>query len=182
MRLLVAVLIAGCGGSDEELSCEYLASPDNCWKTTATAATSCLPAEAETGVLAADNASCTYASGHVIAFASPLVLPLPNNAEWNFTVTANGTDCLHYVDSNDGFELTVGSDTVSEELAGAAGLELTCPNSTTFGNSSALALLSCPDSNFGNLPGNTTSSSDTSVRFALLNTGVDTLPIFDCAK
>jgi len=172
-------MVIGCGGSDEELTCEYLASPDNCFKTTASAAASCLPADADMGVLAADNASCTYASGQVITFASPLTLPLPDNAEWDFTVTTNGVECLHYTDNNRGFELTVGADTVSEDVKGTTGLELTCPDGTTFGNSNALGLLSCPGTSFGDLPGNTTFSTDTSVHFGLINMG---LTIFDCSR
>jgi len=176
-------MVVGCGGSADNLDCEYLAG-DNCYKTTASAAASCLPADTDTGVLAADNSTCTYASGHVVTFNPALTLPLPSMFDsWNFTITdGSGAPCLHYEDSGDGFDLTVGNDTVSETLVGNAGLEISCPDGTTFSNSNALELLSCPGSNFGNLPGNTTSSGTTSVHFALLNTGADTLTLFDCSR
>lgn len=181
-RLLLAAMFVGCGGGEGGgLTCDYLASPDNCFKTTATAATSCLPADTDIGVLAADNASCTYASGHVITFATPLVLPLPNDAEWNYTVTFNGAECLHYQDDANGFDLTVGADTVSESLDN--GLSLTCPDGSTLSNGNPLELLSCPGENFGDLPGNTTSSGSTSVTFGFLNTGSpDVLTVFDCQR
>lgn len=179
MRHLLVLLVA-CGGEDS-LDCEYLASEENCWKTTATAAISCLPPAGEIGVLAADNASCTYASGHVIVFDEPLVLPLPNDFPWDFSVSQGGELCLEFSEPGDGFVLSVGGNTVTETVSGQR-LSLTCPDGTTFENSNALELLSCPNSSFGDLPGNTTSSGDNSVSFALLNTGADTLPIFDCAR
>lgn len=181
MRFVFLGLLVACGGgADGSLDCEYLASSDNCWKVTATAATSCLPPQDAIGVLAADNASCTYDTGQVITFTPALTLPLSNDHVWNFTMTTDGVPCLAYNDSDDGFELTVGDDVVSERLFGSAGLELTCPDGTTFSSSNALELLSCPESNFGNLPGNTSSSGTDSVSFGLLNTGVDPLTIFDC--
>jgi len=183
MRFLFVGLLAACGGgSGGSLDCEYLASSDNCWKVTASAAVSCLPPEDAIGVLSADNTSCTYATGQVITFATALTLPLPNDHEWDFTMTTNGEPCLAYSDDDNGFELTVGDEVVSEALFGSGGLELNCPDGTTFSNSNALELLSCPDSNFGNLPGNTSSSGIDSVQFGLLNTGVDTLAVFDCDR
>ncbi|MBA2540969.1 MAG: hypothetical protein H0V17_15120 [Deltaproteobacteria bacterium] len=183
MRFLLVGLLAACGGgsgSDGSLDCEYLASSDNCWKVTASAAISCLPPEDAIGVLSADFASCTYATGQVITFTPALTLPLANEHEWNFTMTTDGQPCLAYNDSDEGFELTVGDDTVSEVLTGNGGLALTCPDGSSFSNSNPIELLSCPDSNFGNLPGNTSSSGIDSVSFGLINTGVNTLTIFDC--
>ena len=75
------------GGSSASLDCAYLAS-DNCWKTTAAAASSCLPAESEIGMLSADGSTCTFATGDVVTFTPALVLPLPTatTPTWNFTV------------------------------------------------------------------------------------------------
>jgi len=183
VKSAVLLVLAACGGADDldDLDCEYLASAENCWKTTTSAAVSCLPPANETGVLAADNASCTYATGQVITFDPPLVLPFASSPQWNFTIVTNGQPCLHYEDREDGFDLTVGNETVSERLEGR-GLELSCPDGTTVSSSNALELLSCPDSNFGDLPGTTSSSGATSVRFGLLNTGMDTLDVFDCSR
>ncbi|HEY4057160.1 MAG TPA: hypothetical protein VGM39_11155 [Kofleriaceae bacterium] len=180
--LWLGVLLVGCGGdSASSLSCDYLASADNCFKTTASTAASCLPTSGM-GVLAADSASCTYASGQVITFTPPLALPLPTNPTWNFTVTTSGTECLRYVDHDGGFDLTVGGDTVSEDLSGSR-LELTCPDGTQLASSKPLDLLKCPGTSFGDLPGNTSSSSATSVMFGLLNAGgADTLTVFNCQR
>src|SRR5262249_44493283 len=99
---LLAAVGINCGssggpsGPSGTLDCAWLAG-DNCWKTTASAATSCLPPPSETGTFSADKSTCTYASGPVVTFTPPLVLPIPNSgATWNFTV-ANGTaPCLTY--------------------------------------------------------------------------------------
>lgn len=180
MRLVLVAVLASCGGADD-LDCEYLASEDNCWKTTTTAATSCLPPSDMIGVLSADNTTCTYPTGQVITFTPALVLPLGNDHQWNFTITNNGAPCLEYSDDDDGFVLTSSAGTVSESLDGRE-LEISCPDGTSFSNSNALELLSCPDSNFGNLPGNTSSSGSTSVQFGLLNTGEDILDVFECQR
>lgn len=182
MKLLALLgVVVGCGGGND-LDCAYLASADNCFKTTASAAASCLPPEGARGVLAPDHASCTYATGQVITFTPPLVLPLDFDAPWSFTVTTNGEPCLSYSDDDDGFVLTVGGETVSETVSGRS-LELSCPDGTSFSNDNALELLSCPGDNFGDLPGNTSSSSSSSVQFGLINTGLPTtLTVFDCGQ
>ena len=118
---VVAVMVAwgvGCssGGSGSgggALTCEWLAG-DNCWKQTATAATACLPPTDEHGTLSDDGRTCTYASGAVITFASPLVFPLPDEPTWNFTVSNAGQTCLHYEDVNSHLRLVVGDQTVTE--------------------------------------------------------------------
>lgn len=186
MRILVVagVIVVGCGGgSSKSLDCAYLAG-NNCWKTTIAGAATCLPAEGTTGTLSADNASCTYASGQTITFTPALVLPLADGfKDWNFRVTTGGQTCLHYEESSAGFQLTVGTNAVSEMLSGTAGIDLTCPDGTTYSNSNALELLSCPGDSFGDLPGNTTSSDSTSVTFGLINTGTQSsVTVFDCSR
>ncbi len=186
ISLAIGVLVVGCGGSgssSKSLDCAYLAG-DNCWKTTATAATSCLPAAGTTGTLAADNSSCTYASGVTVTFTPALTLPLPNGFnDWNFTVTSGGQECMHYDESAAGFQLTVGTSTVMEAVSGMASIELTCPDGTSYASSNGLSLLSCPGSSLGDLPGNTSSSSSTSVTFGLINTGASSsVTVFDCSR
>ena len=183
--LVAGVIVVGCGGgsSSKSLDCAYLAG-NNCWKTTVAEAATCLPAAGTTGELSADNSSCAYASGQTITFTPALVLPLASGfKDWNFTVTTGGQPCLHYEESSGGVQLTVGADAVSEMISGAAGIDLTCPDGTTYSNSNALALLNCPGSTFGDLPGNTTSSGSTSVRFGLINTGTpSSVTVFDCSR
>jgi hypothetical protein len=183
--LIAGVIVGGGGGcsSSKSLDCAYLAG-NNCWKTTAAAAVTCLPAAGTTGTLSADNSSCAYASGQTITFTPALVLPLASGfKDWNFTVTTGGHPCLHYEESSGSVQLTVGADTVSEMISGAAGLDLTCPDGTTYSNSNALALLDCPGGAFGDLPGNATSSGSTSVTFGLINTGTpSSVTVFDCSR
>jgi hypothetical protein len=182
----------GCGGSSsggKSLDCAYLAS-DNCWKTTATAAASCVPAQSEVGTFSADGKTCTYASGVVVTFTPALVLPLPTNGtqSWNFTVaTAAAATCLAYKDDgNGGITLTVQGQTVKETPVGALGLSLTCPDGTSYSNSNAFSIFSCPDAGLlGGLPGSGWSSTDTSVSFSLLaaTSGSDLgQPVFNCQK
>lgn len=187
MKFAWVVVLVGCGssgGSSKPLDCTYLAS-DNCWKTTAQAATSCLPASGTTGTLALDNASCTYASGQTITFAPALTLPLPSGAKtWNFTVTTNGTECLQYEEGGGGaLTLTVNGEVFSETTTGSSELSLTCPDGTSYASSDPLSLLSCPSGTFGDLPGNSYSSSATSVSFSFINTGTpSSVKVFDCSR
>lgn len=192
LLLLAISLSAACGPSSDggggaaALDCAWLAG-ENCWKTTASAAGSCLPPSSEKGQLSADNKTCVYASGAVVTFDSPVTLPVGDKPTFRFTVTSGGEPCLRY-QKNDagGFELTVQGKTVSERvLPGAtAGLELSCPDGSAYSNTAALDLLGC-DGSFGGLPGTTWSSTSTSVTFGLMNvaTGAKmSMPVFDCQK
>ncbi len=201
MGLWAAALGAGCGGSSSGqggggLTCSYLASDTNCWKTTAAPAPSCLPAESETGTLSADGKTCTYATGDVVTFTPPLVLPLSTTAgtmTWNFTVTTgSGATCLAYKDDGNGnLTLTVGdgaaAQTVKETAPGGLAIALSCPDGTSYSNSNGFSLLSCPDASFFTaLPGTgwSTSSSGSSTSLSLTLTGVGgaygSLPVFSC--
>jgi len=183
---------AGCGGGSSaqgggSLDCAYLASDTNCWKTTGSAATSCLPDPSETGTLSADGKTCTYASGDVVTFAAPLVLPLPTNGTmtWNFTVTtASGASCLAFQDNGSGgFVLTVQGQTVKETTPGGLGVALVCPDGTTYSNSNGFNLLNCSaDGGSSVLPGDAWSSTDTAVSFSLLSAGTSSFgqQVFDC--
>ena len=181
----------GCGGSSsgKSLDCAYLAT-DNCWKTTAASAASCLPAESEVGTLSADGKTCTYASGTVVTFTPALVLPLPTNGTtaWNFTVTAaGGAMCLAYKDDgNGGITLNVQGMTVKESSTGGLGIALTCPDGTSYSNSNAFSLFSCPDAGLlAGLPGAGWSDTDTSVSLSLAagSSGSDgNQPVFNCQK
>jgi hypothetical protein len=183
---------AGCGGgsssgSNASLDCAYLAS-DNCWKTTAAAATSCLPPDSETGVLSADGSTCTYASGDVVTFTPPLVLPLPSTPTptWNFTVkTGSGASCLAYQDDGNGaLTLTVQGQTVKETTPGGLSIALSCPDGKTYSNPNAFSILSCPDAGLlDSLPGAGWSSSATSVSLSLTATTTATSfgeTVFNC--
>jgi hypothetical protein len=191
MRLSFAILapvalgMMGCSGGGNgaptaRLDCAWLAG-NNCWKTTLSEAESCLPPKGETGTLSADMTSCTYASGAVVTFDTALVLPLPDDPVWSFTVTSGGQQCLRLHDTSDGFTVTVDGQTV---IVAAQGLTLvvSCPDQTIFSTSNALDLLSCPSngSPLGSFPGQSWSDTPTSVSFGLVGAANASANIFSC--
>jgi hypothetical protein len=175
-------LSAGCS-SDPPLDCAWLAS-DNCWKMTASAAITCLPDSTTSGTFSADNKTCTYASGAVVTFATPVTLPPPTSPTWDFTLTNGGQTCLRYVETDSSIMLTVSGKTFSEGPMGSMGLAVSCPDGQRFSTSNAFNLLACGGNLFGGgLPGNTTFTSSTSVSFGLLGTSTasdQSLTVFDC--
>ena len=177
-----ALLPAGCGGggSSAALDCDWLAS-ENCWKTTTAPAQSCLPPSSDTGTFSADGKTCTYASGVVVTFATPVVFPIPDDPTWNFTVSNGGTDCLHYEETSSTLKVVVAGQTFSEGPSGSLGLKFTCPDGSSYSTSNAFDLLSCDNGGlFGGLPGHVWSSSDTSVSFGLVGTSASSFPVFSC--
>ena len=186
MRLLrifgcIALAAAGCGGDSESLTCEWLAGPDNCWASTALAAAPCLPPDGDTGTFSADNATCSYTTGESVSFTPALVLPLPDDPPWNFTVNnVAGAACLHYEDSGAAMKLAVNGQTVSVTGAGT-GLTIRCPDGSSASTPNAFNLLGCP-TGLGGLPGSAYGFSDTSVSFSLIGTNTDALSVFDCTK
>jgi hypothetical protein len=187
--VVVGINCGSSGGPSGTLDCAFLAG-DNCWKTTASAAQSCLPSPSETGTFSADRSTCTYATGAVVTFTPPLTLPVPNTgALWNFSVANGASPCLAYKeDAGKAMTLTVMGQTFTESPAGT-GLNVKCPDGTSFSNSNALSLFSCPGSNFGGLPGIAWAGTSTSLSVGLINTGGDvdggafglSLPVFDCS-
>jgi hypothetical protein len=184
MRLLrifgcIALAAAGCGDS-ADLTCEWLAGPTNCWANTALAAAPCLPPDGETGMFSGDNATCSYTTGESVRFTPALVLPLPDDPPWNFTVNdVAGAACLHYEDSGTAMELVVGGQTVDVGGAGTT-MTITCPDGSSATTSNALNLLGCP--NLAGLPGSAYGFTDTSVSFSLIGTNTDALSVFSCRR
>jgi len=127
--------------------------------------------------------TCTYASGAVVTFDSALVLPVPDDPTWSFTVTSGGQQCLRFQDTSESsFTLTVSGQTFTESAAGLA-LVITCPDQTTFSNSNPLDLLSCPSDGgifFGGLPGKAWSDTPTRVLFSLIGAANGSVSIFNC--
>jgi hypothetical protein len=170
------------GGSSASLDCNWLGKDDNCYKTTVTAASACFPAMGEFGMLSQDNLTCAYPSGVTITFDQALVLPVPDQAIWNFTVTRQGQTCLRHEEPNDSsFRLTTSAGTFGESVTGS-GVTMSCPDGTSFSNADGLSLLSCDGGFLGGLPGHAFSSGDMTVMFSLLGTSGGSTPIFDCRK
>lgn len=111
--------------------CE-LAASDNCWKTTVLAAAGCLPPSSEMGTLSADGSTCTYPSGTVVTFASPLVVG-PTATVSTFTVTTGGRQCLHYLLASNGSMLTTSAGSVSLLVSqDSQTVTLECPDGATY--------------------------------------------------
>jgi hypothetical protein len=66
-------MVPGGGPTSGVFDC-VLVTGSNCWKTVIAAAEGCLPPSSAQGKLSADGKTCTYASGSVVTFASPLIL------------------------------------------------------------------------------------------------------------
>jgi hypothetical protein len=165
LGVALSVLGVGCSasrlGSDADsgsppatgmLDCDWLAS-DNCLKATLTAAMSCVEPSTEIGVFNADNTTCTYPSGVVIAFDAPVKLPLGLNPPgWHFSVTRAGAECLRF-DSLDNVRLTltVNGNTLTNSLKGTEPpLTITCPDGNSYTDSTDGGLLYCqPGVGFG---------------------------------
>jgi hypothetical protein len=181
-------LVGGCGGGSSSgggtLDCAWLAG-DNCWKTTLADAADCLPPDTETGVLSADGKTCTFTNGITIAFATPLAVPPPDQATFNFTVTNGGVECLHFENPQRSTKLVVKGKTVQEGLAGATGLAVSCPDGTSFSNPNAFSLFMCGDdggAGLGSIPGEGWSSGGTDVSFELLGAAGGSQHIFTCGR
>lgn len=188
----VVAALAACGSSGSSnggggaggLDCAWLAG-DNCWKTTVAAAGSCLPPSSAVGTLSADGKTCSFTTGQTVTFDSPLTLPLgTQGVTFNFSVTANGSPCLTFKNPDaTSFHLTTSAGTVSAGASGLSTETVTCPDGMHVSNSDALSLFSCDAGSFGGLPGDTYSSSDTSVGFGILGTsGPGSVQVFQCQK
>jgi len=173
------------GGGTEVgmLDCAWLEGSANCWQSTFAPATSCLPPTTESGVLSADNKTCTYASGVVVTFATPVVLPIPNLATWDFVMTgANGQPCLQFRTDQTGLTLTVGGQTFRETFLVGNGLQFTCPDGSVVYTADAYPLLTCPAAGPLELPSAYWNSTDTSVDFGLQGTSTLSTLLFSCTK
>ena len=165
------------------LDCAWLEGSANCWQSTFAPATSCLPPTSESGTLSADNRTCTYASGVVVTFATAVVLPVPNLATWEFTMTgAGGQPCLQFRSDQAGLSLTVGGQTFREMFLAGNGLAFTCPDGLVVQTADAYPLLSCPAAGPFELPSAWWNSTDTSVDFGVQGTSTLSTLLFSCQK
>jgi hypothetical protein len=129
---------SGEGGASGVLDCSWAAG-ENCWKSTIAAA-SCLPPSGQQGTLSADEKTCSYASGIVIAFDAPLVVGtkaiLPS-----FTLNSGGAQCMRLEQMPDGITVTTAAGTVSVSIdTSTSTLSVTCPGGATYAG--AVATLS----------------------------------------
>ena|SRR5687767_9514780 len=128
MRGLVGLLLfTACGG--EELTCELLADPNNCWAKASAAMAACIPTRATPGTLAADRKTCSFPDGVRVVFDTPLPTDTFDLERLAFDVEANGTRCARFVDTfANRMELTAGGETVISELHPNRDFHLHCPD------------------------------------------------------
>lgn len=139
---ILALVLCACGGS-EDLTCEILSDPSNCWATAAAAARACLPPAPEIGVLAADRASCTFSDGSRVVFEAPLPSDELDLERFAFTIEKDGATCASFVDTfMNRMELEGGGVRAVSELHGGGGFHLHCPDATY--ESSFDLLFTCP--------------------------------------
>ncbi len=112
----------------------------------------------------------------MVTFASPLVFPIPDNPNWNFSITNGGQSCLEYREMDAGFTLEVGSQMLSEGPSGSFGIQVECPDGTKYSTDNGLGLLECPD-----VPGSEYFDTGSSVNFGFLGTSSSPLQLFDCS-
>jgi hypothetical protein len=131
ITLLSLFVLAGCGGS-AQLTCEYLEDPQNCWAQAAAAAKACLPADADSGVLAADRASCSFSDGTQVVFDDPLPNDIMDLESFGFTIEkSDGSKCASFLDTFENrMELEAGGNKVISQLR--AKFELICGDGKTY--------------------------------------------------
>ena len=131
ITLLSLFFLAGCGGSSQ-LTCEYLADPENCWAQAAAAAKACLPAATETGILAGDRASCSFTDGTRIVFDDALPNDTMDLESFGFRIEAiDGSTCARFLDTFlNRMELEAGGHSVVSQLRGK--FELICGGGKTY--------------------------------------------------
>ena len=99
---ILAVWLVGCGGGEEELTCEFLANPENCWADAAAAVRACLPADPEIAVFESDRRSCGFSDGTRVVFDETLpqfVEDISQELEdLGFIIEKDGETCGRFVD------------------------------------------------------------------------------------
>ena len=128
----VVLLVAGCGGS-EDLTCELLADPTNCWADAEVRAAACLPMHATPGMLSADRTRCTWSDGSTVVFETALPTDTIDLERLAFTVTGPGGCSWKFVDTfMNRMELTVDGKTEVSQLHPDHTFELACSNGTSY--------------------------------------------------
>ena len=123
--------LAACGGHDD-LTCNLLADPSNCWAKAAAGATSCLAMYATPGTLSTDRTQCTWSDGSKVMFDVPLPTDTTALDHLTFTVTAPGCSWSFTDTFMNKMELTVDGKTEVSQLHPDRTFELACDNGTSY--------------------------------------------------
>jgi hypothetical protein len=120
----------GCGG--EELTCELLADPNNCWARAASDAAACLASRATPGTLAPDRTTCTWPDGSRVVFDEALPMDTQELDHLSFEATGNGCSWSFTDTFMNRMILTVGGRTVTSTLHPDREFELVCDDGTSY--------------------------------------------------
>jgi hypothetical protein len=129
--MTLVLVLAGCGGSDE-LTCEVLADPNNCWAAAAAEATSCLPMHATPGTLSADRTQCTWSDGSKVVFDAPLPADTIDLDHLSFTATGPNCEWTFTDTFMNKMILTVDGKTEVSQLHPDQTFELACHDGTSY--------------------------------------------------
>jgi hypothetical protein len=126
-------LVTSCGNGAADLTCEYLADPANCWASAAAEAKACLPATAETGVLAADRSSCSFTNGARVLFDDPLPDYTEDLERFAFTIEKDDSSCARFVDTfQNRLELEAGGISATGQLHAGSRFVLSCGDGKSY--------------------------------------------------
>jgi len=130
-KFALLAMLAACGSS-EDLTCELLADPTNCWADAAAKAAACLPMRAAPAMLSADRSKCTWPDGSQITFDTPLPTTTTDLERLAFDATGPGCS-WRFVDTfMNRMELTVDGETEVSQLHPNRTFELACSNGTSY--------------------------------------------------
>lgn len=185
----IGLLFTGCGDPKpidlpgEEITCEWFADNDNCWRTSLRSFSGSLPDQAERGQLSADGKRCTYTGGYELVFVNPIPLEALGDRDglkdfaWDFEARLGGDFLFAYREPDDtSLVLETSRGTFLLE-ADQGAVVLTCPGGSQYNVPVAGLLASCPKEN---MPAKVTSWEATGMTFVLRGTGGSDLLVFDC--
>lgn len=170
------------------LDCAWLASNNNCWRSTLVVVASCAPPSTEVGTLSPDGRTCTFMTGHTLRFDEPLTLPLPPaGSRFNFTLAVGGRTCLTFRQPDaQTYGATTSAGTVNTASDGSDyGAEVICPGGARYTTSDARSLLTCGDAgtSSGPIGFSYTQEPIAAVTFELLGvSGTGPVRVFRCVR
>jgi hypothetical protein len=131
MRVVVLAAFAACGGSSNDLTCQQLADPNNCWAKAAAEATSCIAMRTQPGLFSADRTTCEWSDGTMVTFDAPL--PTQTSALDHLSFDVTGPACSwSFTDTfHNHMELTVGDKTETASLSNGT-FTLACDDGTDY--------------------------------------------------
>jgi hypothetical protein len=154
--------------TDATLTCDWLASSDNCWLAALDDLHACLADGSASGVMKSDGSACSYSDGTVVTFKPSFPAPAPQGEApaWSFSIAKKGIACAHFeseahpLGNDTHSRLSTQSGTVDLQYVDGAAT-FTCPDGSTYVHPHFHDLLSCGgDSGVSTLPGQASGESN----------------------